>query len=216
MTNNDEQSRHSWANPSALGFIALAISLFSVTPVLVGWVSPGSFPLTGAWNIVALIALVIVTLIFFKNKDVMFGTAFGILGILLSGGLAIKAIQLTMLVSSGTQIPQSVISGGAVADAMVWVIIGAILIPIGYLAGHLSKPFSIFIWIADVGVWLLAAVNFGVAGGVVGMVGGYLVFALGVWFLYMGIAQLVNGTLNRAVIKIGKPLFETPKPPDDA
>ena len=146
----------------------------------------------------------------------MFGTAFGILGILLSGGLAIKAIQLTMLVSSGTQIPQSVISGGAVADAMVWVIIGAILIPIGYLAGHLSKPFSIFIWIADVGVWLLAAVNFGVAGGVVGMVGGYLVFALGVWFLYMGIAQLVNGTLNRAVIKIGKPLFETPKPPDDA
>ena len=215
MTQNDEQTGHSWANPSALGFIALAVSLFSVTPILVGWVSASSFPLTASWSIVALIALVIVTLIFFKNRDIMFGTAFGVLGILLSGGLAIKAIQLTMLVSSATTIPQSVISGGPVVDAMVWVIIGAILIPIGYLAGHLSKPFAIFIWIADVGVWLLAAVNFGVAGGTIGMVGGYLVFVLGVWFLYMGIATLVNGTLKKAVIKIGKPLFKSQKQPDD-
>lgn len=215
MTQNDKHKDRSWANPSALGFIALAVSLFSVTPILVGWVSSGSFPLTASWSIVALIALVIVTLIFFKNKDMMFGTAFGVLGILLSGGLAIKAIQLTTLVASATAIPQSVIAGGAVVDAMVWVIIGVLLIPIGYLAGHLSKPFAIFIWIADVGVWLLAAVNFGVAGNTVGMVGGYLVFVLGVWFLYMGIAQLVNGTLDKAIIKIGKPLFAIREQPDD-
>lgn len=215
MTQNDEQTGRPWASPSALGFIALAVSLFSVSPILVGWVNPGSFPLTAAWSIVALIALVIVTVIFFKNRDMMMGTVFGVLGILLAGGLAFKAVQITTLLSSATTIPQAIISGGSVIDAMIWVIIGAILIPIGYLAGYLSKPFAVFIWLADVGVWLMAAANFGVAGRNIEMVGGYLIFVLGVWFLFMGIAHLINDTLNRAVIKIGKPLFKSPKPPGD-
>ena len=97
-------------------------------------------------------------------------------------------------------------------DAMVWIVIGAVLIPIGYLAGYLSKPFAMLVWLADVGVWMLAAVNFGVAGPSAAVVGGYFIFILGVWFLYMGIAQLVNGTLNRAVIGVGKPLFKSPTP----
>ena len=140
----------------------------------------------------------------------MLGTAFGILGVLLSGGLAFKAIQLTTLVSSGVQLSQVMTSAGGVIDAMIWVVIGAILIPIGYLAGYMSKLFAIFIWLADVGVWMLAAVGFGIAAPVAGIVGGIFVFILGVWFLYMGIAQLVNGTLNRAVIGVGKPMFKSP------
>ena len=215
MTQNDEQTGHPWASSSALGFIALAVSLFSVSPILVGWVNAGSFPLTAAWSIVALIALVIVTVLFLKNRDMLLGTVFGVLGILLAGGLAFKAVQITMLVSSSTTIPQAIISGGSVIDAMVWVIIGAILVPVGYLAGYLSKPFAVFVWLADVGVWLLVAANFGVAGRNIEIVGGYLIFVLGVWFLYMGIAQLVNGTLNRTVIKTGEPLFKSPEPTGD-
>jgi len=62
---------------------------------------------------------------------------------------------------------------------------------------------------------MLVAVGFGVAGPMVSIVGGYFIFILGVWFLYMGIAQLVNGTLNRAVISIGNPLFKSPTPPNE-
>ena len=216
MQHNTEQSPDSWANPAALGFIALAVSLFSLAPILCGWVHPASFPLTAAWGAIALVALVIVTIIFFKNRNMMLGTAFGILGILLSGGLAFKAIQLTVLASNGVGLPPEMIAGGTAVDAMVWVVIGAILIPIGYLAGYMSKPFAFLIWLADVGVWMLAATNFGVAGQNVGIVGGYFIFILGIWFLYMGIAQLVNGTLNRAVVAIGSPLFKSPAPPPEA
>ena len=215
MSENTEQTGNSWANPAALGFIALAVSLFSLSPILCGWVNPVSFPFTAAWGIVALIALIVVTIIFFKNSNMMLGTAFGILGILLSGGLAFKAVQLTWLVSNAAQVPQAMIAGGAIVDAMVWVVIGAILIPIGYLAGYMSRPFAVLIWLADIGVWMLVAVGFGVAGPMVSIVGGYFIFILGVWFLYMGIAQLVNGTLNRAVISIGNPLFKSPTPPNE-
>ena len=72
------------------------------------------------------------------------------------------------------------------------------------------------VWLADVGVWMLAAVNFGVAGPSAAVVGGYFIFILGIWFLHMGIAQLVNGTLNKAVVRIGNPMFKNPAPPAEA
>jgi len=216
MQPKTEQSHLLWANPGALGFIALAVSLFSLAPILCGWVHPSAILPTAPWGIVALIALIVVTIIFFKNRDILLGTAFGILGILLSGGLAFKAIQLTMLVSDGGQLPLAIASGSLVIDAMVWVVIGAILIPIGYLAGYMSRPFAILVWLADIGVWMLAAVGFGGAGPAAGIVGGYFIFTLGVWFLYIGIAQLVNGTMNRTVVRTGRPLFKRPSPQAEA
>lgn len=216
MQQKTEQSLPAWADPGALGFIALAVSLFSLAPILCGWVHPTSLLSTAPWGIVAFIALIIVTIIFFRNRSMMLGTAFGVLGILLSGGLAFKAIQGVIMLSNGVQVPAAMAAGGMIADAMVWVVIGAVLIPIGYLAGYMSRPFAILVWLADIGVWMIAAVSFGAASPTVAIVGGYFIFILGVWFLYIGIAQLVNGTLGRPVISIGKPLFKGPAPPPEA
>jgi len=215
MQENSEKTFQPWGNPAALGFVALAVSLFSLAPILCGWVHPASFPLTVAWGTIALVALVIVTIVFFRNRDMMLGTAFGVLGILLSGGLAFKAMQLTMFVSNGVQLSSVATAGSMTIDAMIWVVIGVILIPIGYLAGYMSRPFAMLIWLADVGIWILVAVNLGVAGPAAGIVGGYFIFILGVWFLYMGAAQLVNGTLNRPIVNIGKPLFKSNSPPPE-
>lgn len=202
MQQKTEQSLPAWADPGALGFIALAVSLFALAPILCGWVHPTALPFTAPWGIVALVALIIVTIIFFRNRSVMLGTAFGVLGVLLSGGLAFKALL----------VPAS----GGLVDAMVWVVIGAVLIPIGYLAGYMSRPFAILVWLADIGVWMIAAASFGVASPTVAIVGGYFIFILGIWFLYVGMAQLVNGTLNRPVVSIGSPLFKSPSPPPEA
>jgi hypothetical protein len=214
MQREAEQPLPVWANPVALGFIALGVGIFSAAPFLCGWVHPMSAIATVPWGIAALIAFIIVTVILFRNRDIMAATAFGVLGVLLCGAIALKAVQGLMMLLNNVTAPPPLAAGGLITDAMVWVAIAIVLIPIGYLAGYRSKAFAAFIWLADVGVWMLAAVDFGKASHAVGIVGGYLIFLLGIWFLYMGIAELVNGTLRRTVVSLGKPLFKRPAPPE--
>lgn len=213
MEQKAEQPLPAWANPEALAFIALGIVIFSAVPFLCGWVDPMSAIAAAPWGIAALIAFIIVTIILYRNRNLMAATSFGFLGILLCGAVALKSVQGLMMLLYNVQTPPPLAAGGLITDGMVWIAIGIVLIPIGYLAGYRSKAFSIFIWLADVGVFMMAAVSFGAASHAVGIVGGYFVFILAIWFLYMGIAELVNGVLRRPVISLGKPLFRRPAPP---
>jgi hypothetical protein len=213
MQREAEQPLPVWADPIALGFIALGIVILSAAPFLCGWVHPMSAIAAAPWGIAALIAFIIVTIILFRNRNIMGGTAFGFLGILLCGSVALKAVQGLLMLLYGAATPPPLAAGGLIIDAVVWVAIGAVLIPIGYLAGYQSKPFAVFIWLADVGVFMMAAVDFGVAGQAVGIVGGYFIFILGIWFLHLGIGEMVNGVLRRKVVPLGKPLFKRPAPP---
>jgi len=214
MQREVEHPLPAWANPEALGFIALGIGIFSAAPFLCGWVHPMSAIATVPWGIAALIAFIVVTVILFRNRNLMGATAFGFLGVLLCGAIALKAVQGLLMLLYNVQTPPPLAAGGLITDAMVWVAIAIVLIPIGYLSGYQSKPFAAFIWLADIGVWMMAAVDFGVAGHAVGIVGGYFIFILGIWFLYMGSGALVNGTLHRAAVPLGKPLFKRPAPPE--
>jgi hypothetical protein len=213
MQREAEQPLPAWAAPEALGFIALGIGIFSAAPFLCGWVHPMSAIATAPWGIAAFIVFIIVTIILFRNRNLMAGTAFGVLGVLLSGAIALKAVQGLMMLLNNVTAPPPLAAGGLITDAMVWVAFGIVLIPIGYLAGYQSKPFAMFIWLADIGVWMLAAADFGVAGHAVGIVGGYFIFILGIWFLHLGIGEMVNGTLRRKVVPLGRPLFKRPAPP---
>ena len=213
MQREAEQPLPAWAHPEALGFIALGVGIFSAVPFLCGWVHPMSAIATAPWGIAAFVAFIIVTIILFRNRNIMAGTAFGVLGVLLCGAIALKAVQGLLMLIYGAQTPPPLAAGGLITDAMVWVAFGIVLIPVGYLAGYQSKPFAVFIWLADVGVWMMAAVDFGVAGHAVGIVGGYLIFILGIWFLHLGIGEMVNSVLRRPVVPLGKPLFKRPAPP---
>ncbi len=213
MEQKTEQPLPAWGNPEALGFIALGIVIFSAVPFLCGWVHPMSAIAAVPWGIAALITFIIVTVILFRNRNIMGATAFGFLGILLCGAVALKAVQGLLMLLYNAPTPPPLAAGGLITDAMVWVAIGIVLIPIGYLGGYRSRAFAGIIWLADIGVFMLAAVSFGAASQAVGIIGGYFVFVMGIWFLYMGIAELVNGTLRRTVISLGKPLFRRPAPP---
>ena len=202
-----------WSNPEPLGFIALGIGIFSAMPYLTGRVHPISAIATIPWGITALIVYIIVTIILFRNRDIMGGTAFGVLGIILSGAITLKAVQGLMILLSGGTIPAPLAHGIPIVEGMIWVAIAIVLIPIGYLTGYKTRFFAGAIWLADAGVWMMAMVSLGVAGSKAGIVAGYFIFLLGIWFLYFGIAGLVNGMLGRDVIPVGNPLFRRQIPP---
>lgn len=212
MSPKNEQSLPAWSNPEPLGFLALGIGIFSATPYLTGWVHPMAAIATIPWGITALIVYIIVTIILFRNRDLFGGTAFGVLGIILSGAIGLKAVQGLMMLLNGVTAPPPLAAGGLIVEGMVWVAIAIVLVPIGYLAGYRTRCFAGAVWLADVGVGMLAAVNFGMISPAVAIVAGYFIFLLGIWFLYFGIAGLVNGTLGRDVIPIGKPLIKLPAP----
>lgn len=124
------------------------------------------------------------------------------------GGVALKAVQDLAMLATGTETPPSLEAGGLITNAMAWLAIGIVLIPIGFLAGYMTRFFAIFLWVATIGVFMIAAADFGVVGHAVASAGGYLVFILAIWFLYMGIGELVNGVLRRTVVPLGAPLFK--------
>jgi hypothetical protein len=182
-------------------------------PYLIGWVHPISAIGAIPWGITALIVYIIVTVILFRNRDFMGGTAFGVLGIILAGAITIRAVQgLTVLLGGGT-IPAPLAQGIPVVEGMIWVAIAIVLIPIGYLTGYKTRCFAGAVWLADAGVWMMAMVSLGRAGPKAGIVAGYFIFLLGIWFLYFGIAGLVNGMLGRDVMPVGNPLFRRQIPP---
>ena len=213
MQREAEQPLPTWADPRALGFIAIAICIFSAVPFITGWVHPMSAIATIPWGIAAFIALIIVTIILFRNGSFMPAMSFSIFGIILCGAMILKAVQSLMMLLNGVTAPPQLAAGGMIVEGMAWVVMGIVIIAIGFLAGYISRPFAIFIWIADVGVWIMTAASFGGIPPAAAAAGGYLVFLLGIWFLYMGIAELVNGTVRRVVVPLGKPMFKRPAPP---
>jgi len=203
-----EQKMTKWADPEALGFIALGIAIFASVPFLCGWVESISAVASVPWVVAAFITLIIVAIINFRNGNLMGGTAIGVLGIVLSGAVALKAVQdLVMLITNTTE-PPALIAGGAVVEGMAWLAMGIVLIPIGFLGGYTSRFLAIFVWLANVSIFMVAAADFGVISHATADASAHLVLALGAWFLYMGIAMLVNGVLERAVLPLGKPLFK--------
>ena len=102
MQREAEQPLPAWSNPEALGYIALGISIFAAVPFLCGWVHPMSIIAIIPWGIAALIVFTIVTIVLFRNRNIMGATAFGFLGILLIGAMSIKAVQSLMMLLKGT------------------------------------------------------------------------------------------------------------------
>ncbi len=212
MAQVKEKSLPFWSDPAPLGFMTLGIGIFSTTPHLTGRVPPLAAIATVPWGITALIVYIIVTIILFRKGDILSGTAFGVLGIVLGGAISLKSAQDLMILLGDRTLPGSLIAGGLVIEGMIWIAFAIILVPIGYLVGYKSRFFAGAVWLANVGVGMMAAVNLGLIGEGAGVVAGYFIFVLGIWFLYLGIAGLVNGTLGRTVIPLGKPLFGKTNP----
>ena len=213
MPQKAEQSSPTWADPGPMGFIALAVGIFSFVPVFTGWVPREAIMATLPWGVAAVIALIIVTIIEFRNRNPVGAFAFGAFGIIIAGALTINVIKgFAMFVSKST-VPPALAEGALMIDAMAWLALAIAILAVGFVCGLRWRSFAIAVWVGDVGVWIITMVNFGVLSHAMGAVGGYFLFLLGIYFLYIGIAEFVNPAFGKTILPLGGPLFKRAAPP---
>lgn len=215
MERGNEQPLPAWGNPSAIGFIALAVGIFSMVPVFCGWVAREAIMATLPWGIASVIALIIVTIVELRNRNPLGAFAFGAFGIIIAGSLAINTVKsfAWAMFASESAAPLLMVEGAAKIDAMAWLALAIAIIFVGFACGLRWKSFAIAVWIGDAGVWITTMVNFGVLSHAAAPVGGYFLLILGIYFLYIGIAEFVNPVFRKEVIPLGGPLFKRPAPP---
>ncbi|MBE9513350.1 MAG: hypothetical protein IMY77_04805 [Chloroflexi bacterium] len=216
MQQKTEQSLPAWADPSPMGFISLAVGIFSMVPIFCGWVSPEAIMAALPWGMAAVIALIIVTIIEFRNRNPVGAFCFGAFGIIIAGALTINIIKgFTMFVTKSAA-PVALVMGGMTVDAMAWLALAIAILFVGFVCGLRWRSFAIAVWIGDIGVWIISMVNFGVLSHAAGVVGGYFILLLGIYFLYIGIAEFINPAFRKTVLPLGGPLFKRPAPPPEA
>jgi len=213
MQQKAEQPLPAWGNPSPIGFIALAVAIFSMVPIFCGWVPREAIMATLPWGIAAVIALIIVTIIEFRNRNPLAAFAFGAFGIIIGGALTINTVKgFTMFVTESVA-PAALVEGGMMVDAMAWLALSIAILFVGLACGLRWRSFAIAVWIGDVGCWIITMVNFGVLSHDAAKVGGYFLLLLGIYFLYIGIAEFVNPIFRKTILPLGGPLFKRTAPP---
>jgi succinate-acetate transporter protein len=213
MQEKDEQILRDWSDPAPVGFIALAVAIFSMVPIFCGWVPPEAIMAMIPWGIAAVITVIIVTIIEFRNRNSMAAFAFGAFGIIIGGALTINTFKGFIMFVTKSLAPPAMVAGGRMVDAMAWLALAIAIIFVGLVCGLRWWSFAIVVWISDVGIWLITLVNFGVLGHAAGAVGGYCLLLLGSYFLYIGIAEFVNPMFKKTILPLGGPLFKRPTLP---
>lgn len=195
------------ADPTALGCLTLAVVLLNEIPIMIGAVSPVTWIAALPWALAGTIALMIVVVFQLRQGDLLSATANGLLGIILIGTTAFKGVISLLMMITKTASPDALITGGCITDAMAWLGAGIATLFIGYLVGKISGIFSVAVWSAAIGFFLIAASNAGVVGAGMSHLAGYFIGVIAVWFLYLGIASLMNGIVQKNILPLGKPWF---------
>jgi len=218
MERENEQPLPAWGNPSAIGFIALAVGIFSMVPIFCGWVAREAIIAALPWGIASVIALIIVTIVELRNRSPLGAFAFGAFGIIIAGSLTINIVKnfAWSMFATKSIAPLLMIEGAATVDAMAWLALAIAIVFVGFACGLRLKSFAIAVWIGDAGVWIISMVNFGVLSHAAAPVGGYFLLILGAYFLYIGIAEFLNPVFRKTILPLGGPLFKRPAPPSKA
>jgi len=127
--------------------------------------------------------------------------------------LTINTLRLFTMFVTKSVAPPAMVAGGMMIDAMAWLALAIAILFVGFACGLRWKSFAIAVWVADIGVWIIVMVNFGVLSHAAGAVGGYFLLLLGIYFLYIGIAEFVNPIFRKTILPLGGPLFKRPAPP---
>lgn len=195
------QEKHQMVSPSGAALMALAVACFCFFPLLNGWVSGGA---------AILMSLVLIACFFVQLIAGIFDC---IEGNSLFGNTMIYFACFFMLGSGLTTLAEYFCGVfGLPFDVKIlgWVWIVLALALWGWTPGFLRfAPWhlSLGLLCVDVALLMIGLSYFGIGGGTMQPIAGWLVGVLGGIGIYNGAATVLAETFHKAVLPVGKPLI---------
>ena len=194
--------QNGWPDPTPLSlFVVGGLLIGGFFPVLAEFVSMGAMPLVGCILISSGIALLILLVVCLKNGDLFGACLSGVFGVLLA--LAPGAIFLTQFSASGmgVEVDPRLTGWYLTYCAPVFLVL---LFPAGKRLWHMALVFLVFVILFA----LLGPVFAGYLSDSMLPVLGWVTFAVGLYFLYLAAAMMINTEFPKPILPLGGPLFK--------
>jgi len=187
-----EQQRSTWFDPTAIGMLAVALSVIPFSLLLLGVLPSQVMPAIVALLLTTGILSVIVGLISLARGD------FAGIPMLLFGLLFMIQPAVSFMMNPG---PPNQVTG------IVNIIGGVILIPVAIVLGRMSWIPCVFIGLVGIGVILAGCAILG-APPILGLLSAILILLFGVHMLYTGIGLILAQGFGRPILPMGKPMIK--------
>jgi len=196
MENNSK-----WVDPTPIAiFLVGGILLGCFWPMLVGFLSPAAAPLIAGVLLASSVVFIILMVVEIRSGNLFGATLNGVFGVLL--GLAPGMIFLFQFLAQAAGIE---VDGRITGWYFFYV--SLVLIVVGIAAGRMFWHMALAFWVLAVDIFLIALVFAGFLSHTIEPVLGWVIFAGGVYFLYMATAAFLGAMLQRPVLPVGKPLY---------
>jgi len=195
-----EEKEMSWSFPLAVVLFGTGNLAFIVGLMMAGMIPAASGATSAAWLLGLALIDIPAAIIFFRRGDTLVGTIALYLGTLLCVGAALSG--LIRMFATGDPIPIHF-------DAWMWIGMGAFLVCIMPAVAK-QLPWSVCIILCVVCGFGLVFWGIGLLQSSVSLmkIGGWMVFAFGVFLYYAATAALTNEVYQREVLPLGRPMVK--------
>jgi hypothetical protein len=196
------ETSNKWVDPTAIAiFIVGGILLGGFWPMLEGYVSPSASPLIGGIVFASSIVFIILMVIEIRNGNLFGATLNGVFGVLL--GLVPGLVFLLQFIGGGMGIEVDLRIIG-----WYFFYVSIVLMVVGIVCGKFFWHMAIAFWVLAVDVFLMGLVFAGYLSHTWNPTLGWVIFAGGIYFIFMASAALLGGIFQRPVLPTGGPLFK--------
>lgn len=194
--------QNGWPDPTPIAlFVIGGILIGGFFPMLAGFVSMGAMPIVGCILVSSGIVFLILLVVCLKNGDLFGACLNGVFGVLLA--LAPGAIFLTEFIASGT---------GVEVDPRLtgWYLTycAPILLILSFPAGKRLWHMALVLLVLVVLLALMGPVFAGFLPVSILPALGWGIFAVGLYFLYLAGAIMINTEFQKPILPLGGPLFK--------
>ena len=195
------QQEQKWIDPTPASLLLVFCITLSLWAAFTGIISMAAMPVIGCYFLTFGVLWLIAALICFRNGDLLGGAINGVFGIILGLTSGISLLFGTFVAVLGVTLDTR-------ADGYLLIFVGVIFLIFALCGGkRLWLIFSLLL-LLGVGFIFVGLTMAGLIAPLVGFaIGGWLLFAGGIFSLYTGGSMIINFSFGRPVLPLGGPLY---------